>query len=94
MYVFDIKHAVMTSLRVGCVARLQFFSDWILDGAPATFWVSGFYFTHSFFTGKPPINCAKFRPLRIFSQLLNLRSLQQLCRQAGRHINVVVLCLL
>ena len=46
----------MTSLC--CVARLQFFSDWILDGAPATFWVSGFYFTHSFFTGEPPINRA------------------------------------
>ncbi len=33
------------------IARLKMFQDWIDQGAPASFWVSGFYFTHSFFTG-------------------------------------------
>jgi len=31
--------------------RLSFFRDWVDNGAPVTFWVSGFYFTQSFFTG-------------------------------------------
>ncbi len=32
--------------------RLQFFQDWIDNDSPVNFWVSGFYFTQSFFTGK------------------------------------------
>ena len=31
--------------------RIAFIKKWIKEGAPENFWLSGFYFTQSFFTG-------------------------------------------
>ncbi|KAJ8968033.1 hypothetical protein NQ317_017170 [Molorchus minor] len=33
------------------ITRLNFFQNWIDEGAPNIFWLSGFYFTQSFLTG-------------------------------------------
>jgi dynein heavy chain len=32
------------------VARCQFFHKWLTNGPPTVFWMSGFFFTHSFMT--------------------------------------------
>lgn len=31
--------------------RLNFFTKWLQNGKPSTFWISGFSFVHSFLTG-------------------------------------------
>ena len=31
--------------------RVVFFDKWVKDGAPATYWISGFFFPQAFFTG-------------------------------------------
>ena len=33
------------------IARLEFMDKWMMEGVPANFWLSGFFFTQSFLTG-------------------------------------------
>jgi hypothetical protein len=37
--------------RSSVASALQMLNDWIAHGPPATYWITGFYFTHAFLTG-------------------------------------------
>jgi len=43
------------------VLRLSFIEDWMLNGAPKSFWLSGFYFPQSFLTGTLQTHARKYK---------------------------------
>ena len=41
----------LSSWMLDFYQRMKFFEEWVRNGPPKNFWISGFYFTHSFLTG-------------------------------------------
>ena len=41
----------LSSWMIDFIKRMSFFVEWVKYGCPKCFWISGFYFTHSFLTG-------------------------------------------
>lgn len=41
----------LMSYNKDLLKRIKMLRHWIDNGTPVNFWVSGFFFTHSFFTG-------------------------------------------
>lgn len=42
------------------IKRLEFMKHWVDEGSPASFWISGFYFTQSFLTGVKQNHARKY----------------------------------
>jgi len=71
----------LSSYVLDLCQRLKFFHDWIKDGIPGTFWISGFYFTQSFLTGQLQNYARKFK-LEIDTLIWNF----QVLKKADTHI--------